>query len=50
MKFYMATLAAALMAGPASAQTSTADEILRSAQTQAALGQRAVWVMFHASW
>jgi len=50
MRVYMATLAAALMACAASAQTSTTDSILQSAQTQAVQGKRAIWVNFHASW
>jgi hypothetical protein len=50
MRLYMATWAAALMVGAASGQTSTADEILQSAKSQAAQGQRAILVTFHASW
>lgn len=50
MRVCMATWAAALMTFTAAAETPTADAILRSAKTEAAQGQRAVWVTFHASW
>jgi len=50
MRLHRGILIAALMAGSAAAQPSSADAILQSAKTQAAQGQRAIWVMFHASW
>jgi hypothetical protein len=52
MRVTIATLAAALLTCVAAAETPTptADRILQSAKTEAAQGQRAVWVMFHASW